>query len=159
MLKTILWRFICCNKKKSYLTVFEKSCKICKSRSFSAYIGQFDLLRAIQAKWRLDMLKVILWRFICCEKKKSYQTVFEKIGPKCWKGPFLPKKGHKKAQKDSIKIPKNTSWGIDLNNHLPKFEENPSDGFWDTAWNGPTDGPMEGRRTQTHDIRLRPIGR
>ena len=91
MLKTILCRFICCNKKKSYQTVFEKSCKICKSRSFSAYIGQFDLLRAIQAKWRLDMLNVYDASF-AAKRKKVIRQFLRKLALSAEKAHFCLKK-------------------------------------------------------------------
>ena len=37
----------------------------------------FNISGSIQSILHFDMLKDLLWRFICCNQKKSYQTVFE----------------------------------------------------------------------------------
>ena len=66
---------------------------------------------------------------------------------------------HNSVKNDFIKNPKNTSGDIDLYFHFPKFEENSPSGFRDTVLNGRMDGRTDGRRTQTHDMRLRLIGR
>ena len=74
-----LWQLICCEKKKSYQTVFEKIGILCKISQFQANFGQFHPLQAIQALQRLYSRYMILWKLICSNKKESYQTVFEKI--------------------------------------------------------------------------------
>ena len=100
-----------------------------KSGQFWVNFGQFDPLRAIQAKRRLHSRYMTLWRLICCEKKKSYQTVFEKIGTLCKIGQFRHKNGRQTAKNDSIKNPKKSSRDIDPYILLAKFEKKLSGRF------------------------------